>query len=278
MNLPITDMAYETFEKIISRIPKADAVILSGWGEPLLHPDFFEMVRLINEALPRVSVKFTTNGLLLDEETRKQIFNHRIARVSISIDQLPPISSDKGQIGHPTSDEVLQNVSRLVKERGSRKQPQIWLQSVIQRNGASKIDDLIEFAGRTGIDGVSLVRLEIRDNPGLPRPDWEEEREIIRGAKITAKRAGVRLFCINDHNPAMRLAGHFDKYCLRTDDSLYIDVEGNVAPCCSLRDYRCGNLGERSLSEIWNNQRFEKFRKNQPRICDGCDALTYKYR
>jgi len=277
MHLPIKDMAYETFERVVSRIPKADAVILSGWGEPLLHPDFFRMVRLINETLPKTSVRFTTNGVLLDAENRSQIFKRHIARVSVSIDELPLSCSDEDQIGHSGTERVLENVTGFIEERGDRKRPKIWLQSVMQRGGAKKIEDLIEFAGQVGIDSINLVRLDVRNNPDLTRPDWEEERQIIKRAKGAAKRANIRLFCINDRNLAIRLAGHFDTYCLRADHYVYIDVDGNVTPCCSLRDYRCGNLLETPLSEIWVNERFRAFRRDQAKICEDCDAMRYRY-
>ena len=36
-------MAMETFEALLPAFPAADLVFLQGWGEPLLHPAFWEM-------------------------------------------------------------------------------------------------------------------------------------------------------------------------------------------------------------------------------------------
>jgi len=56
-----------------------------------------------------------------------------------------------------------------------------------------------------------------------------------------------------------------------------VDLDGNVTPCCNLRWYVCGNLLKQDLREIWKGRKFQEFRMNQKAICDGCDALKYRY-
>ena len=58
-HLPLT-----TFAKLLPALARARLVYLQGWGEPLLHPDFFNMVALAKQAGCRVGT--TTNGMLLD--------------------------------------------------------------------------------------------------------------------------------------------------------------------------------------------------------------------
>lgn len=45
---------------------KMQRMVLSG-GEPLIHPHYEEMVRLLREAMPHIQVLTSTNGLLLDK-------------------------------------------------------------------------------------------------------------------------------------------------------------------------------------------------------------------
>ncbi|MDQ7785248.1 MAG: hypothetical protein RDU20_20350, partial [Desulfomonilaceae bacterium] len=40
-----THMSMDTFEKLLPFFRRTAHVHLQGWGEPLLHPRFFEMVR-----------------------------------------------------------------------------------------------------------------------------------------------------------------------------------------------------------------------------------------
>ena len=39
-------MPIETFEKLLPAFRRTSLVYLQGWGEPFLHPRFFEMVRI----------------------------------------------------------------------------------------------------------------------------------------------------------------------------------------------------------------------------------------
>ena len=293
MDLPLRDMAYETFEAMISNLPEVEVMILTGWGEPLYHPDFFHFVALTNRSLSKAEVRFTTNGLLLDAEHRAEIFHHRIGRINVSMEGLPkvletenrrsktgnkpPASSPQPQpIGHAHPAVAMENVAALIREREDRTYPSIWLHSVIQRHGLEELQSLIRWAGKVGVDGFNLFRLTVQHDPTLHRPDWEEEQRIIQEAKTLAKASGLQWFCMNAPTLILRAAGHFDRYCLRSDDYVYIDLEGYVTPCCNLRAYRCGNVLEQDLQTIWSNRRFEAFRTNPPEMCERCDALTYR--
>ena len=66
--------------------PRSDAVTLSfgGFGEPLAHPDFLEMVRLAREQGLRVEV--ITNATLLDAPLARELVALGVAQVAVSID------------------------------------------------------------------------------------------------------------------------------------------------------------------------------------------------
>src|SRR5574342_1362767 len=61
------DLSLSTFEAIEPALPNAEALILNGIGEPLLHPDLEGFIRRAKGLMPDGSwVGFQTNGLLLD--------------------------------------------------------------------------------------------------------------------------------------------------------------------------------------------------------------------
>lgn len=72
-------MSLPDFEKILSQIKEfsEDAVIsLSAFGEPLLHPDFLEIVSLVinqNDENHKISLLIETDGLLLTESLSSKI-------------------------------------------------------------------------------------------------------------------------------------------------------------------------------------------------------------
>jgi MoaA/NifB/PqqE/SkfB family radical SAM enzyme len=138
---------------------------------------------------------------------------------------------------------------------------------------------LIDFAADLGFQAVNLVRLDVRGRPDLSRPGYSEERRLISLSRARAEVRGVPLGSVNDHGVILRSASHSDRFCIRLDSYIYVDVEGNVAPCCLLRDHRLGNLVESSLESIWDSPEFKRF--YGPGVhpaCEGCDAFMHNYK
>jgi len=276
LKVPFKDMPLDTYREIMKRIPSADTVILTGWGEPLIHADFFEMVKIAKRRFPDSMVRFATGGNMLDKNAIRRIIETGVGQVSISID-VSPQSADDGNIGHPPLTDILDNVKELIRLRGSAARPIVCFQIVLQSEGGGAVEPLIRAGAETGIDYINLLRLDTRITKGIARPTWAEERRAIVTLRQLARKEGVGFFCINDQNIFMRIASHHDAFCLRTDNYVYIDVEGNVTPCCNVRHYVGGNILKQELAEIWHGKRFENFRRRQLAICGGCDVLKNKY-
>jgi MoaA/NifB/PqqE/SkfB family radical SAM enzyme len=156
--------------------------------------------------------------------------------------------------------------------------PEVRLQVVLFPDSHTIVQRLVDFAADLGFQAVNLVRLDVRGRPELRRPSFEEERELIALARARAAARGIPLGSVNDHGWALRLASHADSFCMRLDNYLYVDVEGNVAPCCLLRGHRLGNLREQSLADVWGSDAFRRF--YGPGVhpaCVGCDAFMHGY-
>jgi MoaA/NifB/PqqE/SkfB family radical SAM enzyme len=262
--------------------------ILTGWGEPLLHPDFFEMVDFISSINPDARIRFTTNGSLLNKDVRKKILISKIEQVSISIDGL---NGDGATVeGHSESKRIIENVTTLARERNSNPPtppfkkggqggftPSLVFQSTIHSNNLEGLKKLIELGGKIGIDRMNLVRLDVRKTAGLRRPSIENEGRIFVKLKKAGKAAGLPVFFINRQGLVLQMAGHFDRLCFRTVDHVYINVKGDVTPCCNLRKMKMGNLTKEDINEIWHGKMFRKFRANQLKVCKGCDAFKRKH-
>lgn len=309
LQVPEVDMQRETLEAVLDRFEEnpAHSITLTGWGEPLMHHDFFGFVDRIHERFPQTDIGFTTNAHLLTKRIVKQILERPIGRINVSLEELPwdeapahlpPARADqegheinhmKGDInhiaqnGHPTPPKVVDHLRHLLNERNAmaargEPAPEIRLQVVLFPNSAETTARLVDFGAGLGFQAVNLVRLDVRGRPDLTRPTYEEERELIALARARAEAGGIPLGSVNDHGHILRLASHDDEFCMRLDSYVYIDVEGNVAPCCLLRGHRLGNLVEESLDSVWNSPEFKRFYGPGPHpACDGCDAFMHRY-
>lgn len=79
-------MTMETFSKVIPLLPTAIKVICTGVGESLTNPEFMDMLKIIKEN--NCAVSFNSNGQLLDKNTIRQLMEHEIDEIVLSIDSV----------------------------------------------------------------------------------------------------------------------------------------------------------------------------------------------
>ncbi|MDE1889513.1 MAG: SPASM domain-containing protein [Planctomycetota bacterium] len=301
-NLPEKDIPLDLFKKIIDNITQLSLnqitsltspplqgnateshynIILTGWGEPLLHPALMDMIVYTKRKGHRVGV--TTNGLLLAAFIEKFI-EIPLDKLTISLDSVEECAEVIE--GHPSNKVVLKNIESIIRSRGAKKKPIVTIQ--ITMHGKQQCLDTVKFAGEVGADRVYLVRLNTplgRDN--FKRPSLEEELEIYKESERIAERYGLQVdnnYTAFD-NSLFRLLYkklrpmmyRFDKYCPKPYDYLYVNIDGNVTPCCDLPRYEVGNILKQSLDEIWHSENIQYFREHQNDVCGECDALRLKH-
>lgn len=297
LQVPEVDMTRATFEAVLVRLDAPEQITLTGWGEPLMHPELLGFLDLATARFPRADVGFTTNGHLLTERVARQVLERRVARINVSLEELPwedapargggdPKKGGDNLVardGHATPPKVVAHLRRFLELRRERAAagapvPEVRLQVVLFPGSEATTLRLVDFAADLGFCAVNLVRLDVRGRPDLARPSWEEERRLIQAARARARERGVPLGSVNDHGALLRLASHGDRFCVRLDSYIYVDVEGNVAPCCLLRGVRLGNLVEQPLDAVWGSPAFKRFYGPGPHpACAGCDAFTDRY-
>jgi len=76
-------LSLETFKRLKPAFAKTLMVYLQGWGEPLLHPEFFKMVSMAKAA--DCGVGTTTNGMLVGRETILRLISSGVDVVAFSL-------------------------------------------------------------------------------------------------------------------------------------------------------------------------------------------------
>jgi MoaA/NifB/PqqE/SkfB family radical SAM enzyme len=117
-HMPQQNMPLDRFEQILRSVANVRHVELQGEGEPMLHPQFFEMAELIRNLHPQAKVSLITNGSLLGAENVERILETGFHKLSVSIESPDPAAF--AEIRGGKLEKVLDGIRLLMERRRQR--------------------------------------------------------------------------------------------------------------------------------------------------------------
>ncbi len=138
-----------------SCLERADALILNGVGEPLLHPDLTAMTAYARERMPESAwIGFQTNGLLLRDALAEDLVRAGIGKICLSVDCLDAVgdaSSGKEIHGGPDAHK-LDKAMRILERAGraSARGLSVGVESVLMRDSFRQLPRLVRWAAGRG--------------------------------------------------------------------------------------------------------------------------------
>jgi MoaA/NifB/PqqE/SkfB family radical SAM enzyme len=290
-------MPFDLYERLSESFPRTGLIHLQGWGEPLLHPQFFEMVRLARERGCHVST--TTNGIAVGDGMADRLVSDGLCVVGFSLAGTDA-SQDRIREGAPL-DSVLQAIKRLhdAKTRQGASLPGIhvaylWLRS--EQEAIMRLPALLE---GTGVSQAVVSTLDYVPQPGL-------EHEVIqaRDADEEAFLKGIATAVVKEGRKrgigiVFNLVGTHAAPGVCTENvtaAAVVSCRGHVTPCVfknlplrapaptdpqlrgSGKGLVFGDLHEQSLVDIWHGSAYRAFRKahtrgKPPEECVHCPKL-----
>jgi len=243
-------MDWALYQKIIDEVSQFTFDIhLLHRGESLLHPDFFKMARYAHEK--GLTVKFHTNGTLLDENKAYQLIESGIDQFSFSFDGYKKETYERIRVGGDF-EKTVNNIIRFleIKKKFRSKKPYTILELInfpeenIRKDKEGRNKFLQNFKG------LPLNKVEIKE-----LHNWAGEIPQKRRAK--------------DFSP-----------CTFLWQALIIFWDGSVLPCTQ-DFFGClllGNVKDSSLEEIWNGEKMVWLRQKMiegnmkdMKLCQNCD-------
>ena len=129
---------------------KITNVILSG-GEPLLHPQFFEILKKLHSH--NFSIDICTNGTLLTDENIKELRKY-ISEISVSLDSYTSIRHDSMRKTPGAFSKTCKNIDKLI-ECGF----DVHITTVVDCEFASHIKQMTKYLYEKGIKSVAYLGL-----------------------------------------------------------------------------------------------------------------------
>ena len=269
-------------------------VTLTG-GEPLLRPDFLELVDAVVRNRMRFSIN--TNGVLLTEPlARALVATRRLDRVQISIDGAEAWVNDHNR-GRGAFDGAIRGLRllaaldapravRLTLTRFTADHLEGALELLLELSPSVGTSELMPFgrggnayekmamseAQRAHVTEV-LTRLSAQ-HPGrieATAGPLEMARTVERIGRLTASG------CADDGNGS----GHFSS-CGGFHTTLAVLHDGSLVPCIQIPDAKLGRVGEVSIADVWlTHETLHEFRNRwQVRLdsveyCRGCKYIPF---
>jgi MoaA/NifB/PqqE/SkfB family radical SAM enzyme len=287
----------DLFRTLLPALARARLLYLQGWGEPLCHPSFDEMVSLAKRAGCRVGT--STNGMLLKESEIDSLLRLGIDFLTFS---LAGTGKRNDLIRSGTNIESVLNSIRLVRSKQAELGNQnlkIHIAYMLLRSELDHLNDLAGLLQRVPVDQVVLSTLDF-----VPDSNFNQEvilpsdlaeftriRNHLDKVKRTVQQAGVNFHYYLGLKSIRRLT------CTENiHRSAFIGADGSLSPCVfanlpvrdvshivagnsrSYRRWTFGNVGLESLDTIWRKPDYISFRRSSgedcpPELCAGCPKL-----
>ncbi len=248
------------------RVP---ALILSG-GEPLLHPDIFEISRRAKGM--GFYVGLSTNGILIDEDNIDQITRVGYDYVGVSIDGLRA-THDKFRRQNGAFDTSMHGV-RLCRNRGLK----VGLRFTMTQDNAHELPDMLDMLDDEGIDRFYFSHLNYAGRGNHNRQDdaifamTRNAMDLLFERTLHGIRNGAAREIVTGNNDAdgvyllQWIKRHFPDHATHLREKLVqwggnasgvnvanIDNVGDVHPDTMWWHYGLSNVKDRPFSEIWQD-------------------------
>lgn len=252
-------MQPELFKKIVDELSNYPVrVWLHYMGEPLMHPQIFELVEYAGKKLPYCGM--ASNGILLSNENIEKVLDSKLFRFEISIDTLDPELARKYRPGS-SLDGILANAHAYFKRKYERKQ-RLPITSINYRKLKGTQEETEEFTAY-----------------------WKgilQEQDFILSFPYSSFGGHESLEHATYTVPSISQGER--EACLRLWERANILSDGRLVTCDSMFDAQVvmGDLNTISIKEIWNSpEYFDRRQKqierryNELKVCDLCD-LWYR--
>jgi MoaA/NifB/PqqE/SkfB family radical SAM enzyme len=280
------------FRGLTRYLRRAKEVSLYGLGEPLIDNDYFEKVDFVR--LLGAEVTLSTNGILLDEESRQRVIESGIRGLGISLDA---VTAETYAVVRPPGgfDRAVENLKALVRLRNESGtgRPLIALSFAMMRQNLDEVPAFPELVKSIGAD-EAIIHSSIYMSQAMKariEPDADTLRERVNEALENARRLGVKIVHW-DLDPMTYLrsleyptAGvqakrtGISRYCRYMWRNAMLQGMGEFFPCCYMTNHRVGTLADGDLRELRRRPFMAELRRLHfqgalPGPCVNCPQLV----
>jgi MoaA/NifB/PqqE/SkfB family radical SAM enzyme len=252
------------YQKILDRIPPTGMVTLHGIGEPMLHPEFLDIVRLAKESRKFRIIKVTSNGVTRSPKFWRQAVDLGLDQIWISVDSFDPIVAAQLRFG-----TNVEKLKRNIKGALAEGLP-VHISNVVSRINLYDLEHTLKVLYQLG-------------NPTVHSQEFQDFGDDF-GVLSVAERAKVKLLFdrLRNELPGIRVippqfTNPVGEVCSAPWSRPAISVDGYLTPCCTTFDpshFGFADLSMSSFEEIYESDAVQSWltqmADNEMEMCNGC--------
>ena len=241
-------MSQELFTKIIEECKenKMPAMQYDHEAEPLMHPNFFNMLKQASEA-GIFDEWLHTNGQMLNEKNSTKLIDNGLKKINISVDAFKEETYEKLRVGGKLK-KLIENIHTFLKVKKEKKADylRVRISMVEQKENFSEKRDFYEYwSKQKGVNTITFQKCE----------DYTRFEKVDPDKKLSEKELDEKYKKVKPF------------FCSQPWQTPAIENNGKVAPCLKpIREHNkyfyMGDLSKgQTIKEIWNGSKFKKLRE-----------------
>jgi organic radical activating enzyme len=148
------------------------SAVLHSWGEPMMHPDLFEMIRYGKRA--GMQMETSTNITLLNEERAREVLDAELDVLYLALDGATKDTYERVRV-NARWDKVLRNIETLLELKAQRRSvTKVIMQIIAMNETRAEVDAFVARWNRPEVDQVNVKHLDT----------WGDQVDAITEHKI----------------------------------------------------------------------------------------------
>lgn len=282
----------DKFQKMASnlKLEHVKKIVLAGWGDPLLNPDFLAILHFAHQHYPNLLISVTTNGIALTEQISEALLEVRVSDLNISINAASQ-EVYRRLMQVDGFNKVCENARRFVSLRRKRGGgPILQFSAAINRLNIEELPALVELGREIGIDSINVfytrfyperirhLNVEREEDRLRNEESLFYHREIsdrmVEKAKSLAREYGIYFF----HEPLFKEPVR-PRPCVWPETQLMVGFDGEIYPCGGAEvhfrekveggTYVFGNVLKEPLETFWDGETYQALRYSSKNVEEG---------
>lgn len=263
------NLSEETFQQLVNELAGEQPFLnFWGWGEPILHPKIFPMIRYASDR--GIKVRVSSNIEPLPDSQVETLLTSGLFMLMVPLDGISSASHESYRIGSHV-DRVKYKIQLIAAQKRAlnREQPYLTVLTLATKQAIPEIDQVISFCRESGVDAL-MIKF-----PNLWRTRKSDQEALALYRQFIAEESDYSRY---QQSTSQEIVGHSGP-CPFLDKNGAILWNGEVTTCCYDHEgsYSFGNINDPGgyqgvLESEAKQKRWETMEKRQLPICQSCDA------